>query len=66
MTTATCEAATPTSTYVPSENIELVIASLDEDLARLQKQDRTGAYIKFDDAFDILLDIRNKLTGLMH
>lgn len=66
MTTAVADPATPNTVYVPGVNIEAVISSFDEDLARLQSFDREGNYIKFDKVFDIMLDIRNKLKDLLN
>lgn len=59
------EAATPSVMYVPGENIELVIESYDGYLARLLSLDRQGNYVKIDRVFDILLDMRDDLKGLL-
>jgi hypothetical protein len=59
--------ATPSTelvVYVIGNDIQALIDSMDLDMAQLQER-REGYYIKIDKAFDVLLDVRSKLKGLI-
>jgi len=70
MTTTIDQDATPSQLqkmirYVPGDNIELILESLDDDLAALQGVHKNGDYVKTAIVFDIFLDVRNKLKNLL-
>lgn len=66
MSTMTIEPPTDQSTvYVNGENIQEVIDSLDEDLANIQANEMNGQYVRIGTVFNVVLDVRNKLTNLI-
>ena len=47
------------SVTLPSELVEYI----DAQLTKLSVLDRQGEYVKFQDAFDVILDIRQKVKS---
>lgn len=56
----------PDLRFVHASDVEYVIDSLDDDMANIKNNCVNGEYVKVGIVFDVLLDVRNKLTELTH
>lgn len=61
------EKATPSNTLeqdVQINGIDALIAQFDVEFAAFQKVSKMGDYVKFDEAADMFLNLRNKANSL--